>query len=155
FDLQHVAPLLIGLGVVFSIAGWTDIVLFYWPSRFGNTEWEFGTIAQTFDAMPLPTLGFGLLATGILARGGSIVWSRTMSVACAAIGVACAVAALVFALDVPVALKAVERANVAARPQGALVSAGLKRVSAKALLFSLSYTAVYLWLAVRMWRAAF
>ena len=104
FDLQHVAPFLIGVGVVLSIAGWTDVALSYWPSRFGYTELEFGTVAQTFDAMPLPTLGLGLLAIGVLARGGSIVWSRALSVAFAAIGLACAASMLVFALDVPVAV---------------------------------------------------
>lgn len=63
-SLSDLAPLLIAAGAVLAVAGWVDVGLFYRPLRFGDAEWEFGTIAQTFDAMPLATLGLVLLALG-------------------------------------------------------------------------------------------
>src|SRR4051812_43447036 len=74
--LPDLAPFLIAGGMVLSIAGWTDVALFYIPSNFRSTEWEFTIIARTFDAMPLPTLGLLLLVLGFRARAGAPFWMR-------------------------------------------------------------------------------
>jgi hypothetical protein len=152
-SLVGLAPLMIAAGLVLAVAGWVDVGLFYWPLRFGDAEWEFGTIAQTFDAMPLPTLGLVLLALGIRARGGSVVWTRAMAVVLAIIGLLCLAALVVFALDIPLALKAMHHAATQANnPRAALVSSGLKRGMAKVIVFALCYALAYGWMAVSMWR---
>src|SRR5947207_11355688 len=66
-SVRDLAPLLIIGGLVLSLAGWVDVLLFYWPQRFGESEWEFGVISQTIDALPLPTLGLVLLALALRA----------------------------------------------------------------------------------------
>jgi hypothetical protein len=152
-DVHGLAPILIVAGLLFAMAGWVDVALFYYPPRFGEAEWEFGIIAQTFDAMPLPTLGIVLLALGIRARGGSIVWSRGLAVILAVVALLCLAALVLFALDIPLALKAMQRASTGPNPQqGALMSSGIKRVMAKVILFSVCYAIAFAWMAVKMWR---
>jgi hypothetical protein len=152
-SLSDLAPLLIAAGTVLAVAGWVDVALFYYPSQFSSPEWEFGTIAQTFDAMPLPTLGLLLIALGIRARGGSVLWSRSMAVVLAIVALLCIAALLLFAMDVPLALKAMKSAGGQADPQqAALISSGLKRGMAKVILFSVCYATAFAWMAVIMWR---
>jgi hypothetical protein len=151
-DVQSLAPILIVAGLLLAIAGWLDVGLFYYPSRFGQPDWEFGTIAHSFDAMPLPTLGLILLALGTRARGGAIVWSRGLAVILAVVALLCVAGLVVFALDIPLALKTMQRAaSQANNPQAALISSGLKRGMAKVILFAVCYATAYGWLAIKMW----
>jgi len=151
-DVQDLAPILIVAGLLLAMAGWVGVALFYYPPRFGQPEWEFGTIAQTIDAMPLPTLGLVLLALGIRARGGSIAWRRGIAVIFAVVALLCLAALVLFALDIPLALKAMHRAAAQANQQSALISSGVKRGMAKVILFTVCYGLAYGWLAVAMWR---
>jgi hypothetical protein len=150
--VHGLAPILIVAGVLLAIAGWVDVGLFYYPVRFGEAEWEFGIIAQTFDAMPLPTLGLVLLALGIRARSGSIAWSRGAAIIFAVVALLCLAALVLFALDIPLAFRAMHRAGAQATQQSALISSGLKRGMAKVILFSVCYATAYALLAFKMWR---
>ena len=154
--LHAVARVLVAVGLVLAVAGLVDVGLFYWPMRFGDAEWEFGTIAQTFDALPLPTLGLALVAVGLWARGGRPAWMRGMA---AVFAIAAAIAVflgLIFLLDVPVALKALSRAAATAQQRGVppnpLVSSGLKRGIGKAVIFAVAYAAGYATISVTLWR---
>jgi hypothetical protein len=151
-DVHGLAPILILAGLLFALAGSVDVLLFYYPPRFGDAEWEFGIIAQTFDAMPLPTLGLVLLALGIRARGGSVGWSRSLAVAAAMCALLCLAALVLFALDIPLALRAMARAAAQANQQSAVMASGLKRVMAKVILFAACYGLAFGWLAVTLWR---
>ncbi len=152
-SIPGLAPLLIAGGLVLAVAGWVDIGLFYLPPRFGSPEWEFATIAQSLDAMPLATLGLVLLALGIRARGGSVVWTWGVAVVLAIVGLLCLAALVLFAFDVPLALKAVQRAAAQGNnARAALVSSGLKRGVVKAMIFAVCYGLAYGWMAVTMWR---
>ncbi len=152
-SLAELAPLLMAVGFALAVAGWVDVGLFYYPSRFGSAEWEFGTIAQTLDAMPLPTLGLALLALGIRARGGRVVWTRGLAAVFALVGLLSLAGLVLFALDIPLALKAMQRAAQQAKNgQAAIVSSGLKRGMAKVIAFSVCYALAYGWMAVTMWR---
>jgi hypothetical protein len=142
------------MGLTLAIAGFTDVALFYWPSHFGQSQWEFGTIAQTLDAMPLPTVGVALLAIGIRSRGADIVWSRTLAVGSLVIALVCAGVLVLFVLDIPVALRTLQAASTGPRAQqAALMAPSMKRGMAKAILFGVCYTAAYAWLARTLWRA--
>jgi hypothetical protein len=155
-SLHAVAPVLLAVGVVLTIAGLVDVGLFYWPLRFGDAEWEFGIIAQTFDTMPLPTLGLALVAIGLWARGGRPLWSRAMAIIFLLVAVLLAILSVIFLLDVPVALKALARAVATAKQRGAtpnpVVSSGLHRGIAKAALFAATYVVGYATMAVALWR---
>ncbi len=154
-DVASLVPVLLIAGLVLSFAGWVDVALFYWPLRFGDAEWEFGTISQTFDALPLPTMGAVLLAMAARLTGRPQA-KVALAVLCAAIAVWCLTLLIVFLLDVPVAFQALDRATRAAAEQGRqvnpLAGAGLKRGVAKAIVFGIAYAAAYLALAVLLLR---
>jgi hypothetical protein len=49
------------IGLVFLIVGGTDFVLAWFPTDFGSPEWEFATVTQSFNGLPIVLLGLGLL----------------------------------------------------------------------------------------------
>ena len=149
----QLAPLILTVGLVLALSGWTDVALFYLPLQFGQNEWEFGTIAQTFDALPLPTLAMLLLATGLRARGGSRRWTRALAAACGLVVLVLVGLLLIFALDVPVAWKAMAHPTTGMAAPTLQVIAGIKRGIVKVLLFGVGYLAAYATLAVSLWRS--
>jgi len=54
------------LGTAFTVVGLVDLGLLWNPPNFGSSSWEFATLSQTFDSLPMTTLGLGLLAFGFL-----------------------------------------------------------------------------------------
>jgi hypothetical protein len=54
------------LGTAFTVVGLVDLGLLWNPPDFGSSAWEFATLSQTFDSLPMTTLGLGLLAFGFL-----------------------------------------------------------------------------------------
>jgi hypothetical protein len=130
---------LVGAGI--TIVGLIDLSLLFFPARFANLDWEFGTISGLFDAMPLMTLGIGLMSAAAVANGWTgtrrlvVVLALVMTVVVALLGT-------IFALDVPAVLKAVEPGM---RPS-------IKRASLKTGLMSLTYFVLYLALGVWTWR---
>lgn len=133
-----------------------DIGLLYLPLGFGNNEWEFGIIAQTFDALPTATVGMVLLAAGLRAHGSRTAILRALSIVCVVIALILAVLLLIFALDIPIAWKAMTRVPAGATPTtqpNPIVVSGIKRGIAKAMLFGLVYITAYGVLARQMWRA--
>lgn len=151
-------PVLLVGGLVLSLAGWVDVLLFYLPPRFGDNEWEFATIAQTFDALPLPTLGLVLLALALRTMPHRRLLARIGAAKCALIALLLLGLLLIFMLDVPVAFNALARATQEAAARGGQVnpvaSAGIKRVVAKALLYGLAYVTAYAAIAVLLWRGS-
>jgi hypothetical protein len=135
--------------------GWADIGLLYLPLGFGNNEWEFGIIAQTFDALPMSTVGMLLLALGLRARGAGRVFTRGHAIICMIVVLVLVLLLVIFSLDIPIALKAMMRvpqgASPTTQPNPILVS-GIKRGIAKAVLFGLIYIVTFGGMAWQMWR---
>lgn len=94
------------LSLVFALAGLGDWLIAWTPMRFGSAEWEFGTIASSFSGLPLVTMGFAGLLGSAMARG--IRW-QILIVASVILLFALLIgaAAILFLLDVPVAIQAV------------------------------------------------
>jgi hypothetical protein len=46
---------------VFLVVGGADFVFTWVPLNFGVPEWEFGTVTQSFNGLPVLLLGLGLL----------------------------------------------------------------------------------------------
>jgi hypothetical protein len=128
-----------------TVAGWLDIALLWYPPRLGEADWEFGIIAQSLDAMPLPTMGLTLLAVaGLLHQGRGPRWLLVGIFALVTLWLAgCAV---LFALDVPQALRAIER--------DARLGPGIKRVLLKTTVYFASYVAGHVAATVWLWRRA-
>ncbi len=94
------------VGGLLGLAGLADVVLLWVPLHLGRPEWEFGTASATFDALPLATLGIGVLLAAALAKG----WRKAAlvgSVAALAVAVVSLGVLILFALDVPMAWKGV------------------------------------------------
>jgi hypothetical protein len=128
--------------MVLAIVGWTDWLLLWVPLQFGVVEWEFGTISQSFDALPLATIGTAALVVAAL-NGG---WRRTLTIAgtsALVIGVLLLLVLGVFVLDIPIVLKGV---NGPMRPV-------LVKAMAKTSLYGLLYTSTYAWLGFTCWQA--
>jgi hypothetical protein len=124
--------LLSWVGAAFLTIGLLDLALGWYPARFGNAEWEFGTIARTLDSLPITILGLALALAGAAARGAT--WAARGAAAGAILLAVTLLAALaVFALDVPLAFR------VVADP---LARAGLQRAVAKALVQGTLYPTV-------------
>src|SRR2546426_806988 len=89
--------LLLGsLGLVFTVVGGTDVLLTWVPVRFGNPEWEFGTVTSSLDGLPLVTMGLVLMLAAGTARGMRWV-VRTVALVMVVLAVAIALAAVLYA----------------------------------------------------------
>ena len=132
-------------GAAFFLSGAADILLAWIPLHLGNAEWEFGTVSRSLDSLPLPLLGDSLVLAAGVARGNR-AWSWTAVGVLAFMATFVVVAAVFYALDVPLALRAV------AQPQ---VLLGLKksvfRTGLQAVLYAAS-SAVLVWLGVKKLR---
>lgn len=130
------------LGGVLALIGWTDVLLGTLPWQPGSPDWEFGVVSSSLDAMPLGTLGLGMAAAGLTARGarrrlaalGVLAWALT-----AAVGVA----SLLYALSAPPVWRA-------APPT---VHTQLALAMARAGVLALTYLCFYTWLGVHCRRA--
>lgn len=140
-DPDFVWRVVLILGITIAIVGWVDLALLWHPLQFGNAEWEFGTISAHFDGMPLGTIGLATVAIGLMGLG----WRRTtrfLSVLILAVTAGLLAIAVIYGLDVPLALKGTQ-------PQ--LHSAVTKAVI-KTTAYVVTYVGFYLWLAITCWR---
>ena len=134
---------LLGLaGVALTVAGLLDLLLAWYPIGIGNPEWEFGTISGTLNSLPLLTIG--LVLTLASAHESGHVWAvRVVAAVFAVLGLFIIGSGILYAMDVPLALKAV--ANPLAR-------SGLVKAIIKASGLIVVYTVVFSWIAVASWR---
>ena len=135
------------LGVVgwaFLLVGAADLVLTFAPPRFGNPEWEFGTISAALNGMPVPFLGLGLVTARAIAVGSAISL-RIIAIGCMMLGVALLALGAVYGLTLPLAAKGFEVPTL---------EIGLKRAMSKSLVQLLVYSVVSFWLGVRSWKLA-
>lgn len=95
------------LGIVLLVVGIGDFFLGWYPTNFGSPEWEFATVVSTFSGLPLVTMGFAAMLGSAMARGRKVTLLIT-AVGLALFTLFLAAAFLIFLLDVPLALGAVE-----------------------------------------------
>lgn len=132
------------VGFVLAAMGSADLLLTWYPFDFGNTEWEFGTVTQSFNGLPTVTLGMGLwMASSIVAERAWL--TRTLAIGFVVLAVLVLVGALLYATTVPMALNSV--------PANAIAT-GLKKAIAKTAAQSLAYPLVFLVVGVKGYRAA-
>jgi hypothetical protein len=129
--------------LILALAGLGDWLLAWVPMRFGSPEWEFGTIVSTFSGLPLITMGFAGLLASAVARG--IRW-QVMSVSLVVLLFATWVllAFVIFLLDIPIALGAVQ----------GVARIGIIKAIAKTSMLAVLFSAVYVVAAVSALRFA-
>jgi len=99
-------------GWVFLLAGLVDIGLAWVPLHLGNPEWEFGTITQSLQALPLPFMGCALIMAAGIARG-RIWWARVGVIILALLALWVLISGVLYALNVPLALRSVKQPEIA------------------------------------------
>ena len=129
--------------LVLALAGLGDWLLAWFPMRFGSPEWEFGTVVSTLSGLPLVTMGFAGLLASAVARG--IRW-QVVAVAVAALlfGTWVVAAFVVFLLDVPIAMRAVQ----------GVARLGIMKAIAKTSMLAVLFSTVYFVAAISALRFA-
>jgi len=95
------------LSLALALAGIGDWILAWFPLHFGSAEWEFGTVVSTFAGLPLITVGLAGLLGSAAARG--VRWQVVFAgIALLLLALWILAASVIFLLDVPVALGAVQ-----------------------------------------------
>jgi hypothetical protein len=69
YDASRTWALLGWVGLTFLVVGGADFVLTWYPMDFGNREWEFGTVTASFNGLPVPVMGLGLLLASSMHTG--------------------------------------------------------------------------------------
>lgn len=133
------------IGISFTLLGLLDIGLGWYPTAFGNPEWEFGTISGSLNALAIPMLGLYLVLASAIARSDR----RTARIVAAFMGVLLLVLlglGLVYVTVIPLAIKAVSG--------NALVSLGIKKAIVKAVMLGLADSVLLVVGLVRGWRVS-
>ena len=123
------------VGLALLIMGSVDILLAWIPLRIGDPEWEFGTISATLNNMPVPSMGLALILSHAAAQGNKTELAA-VALWCVIVVLVLVGAAVLYALDVPMALRAV---------QGDVPRRALRAAMIKAGAAFVVYLAFHLW----------
>ena len=133
------------IGIGFFILGFLDIALGWYPTGFGNAEWEFGTISGSLNALAIPMLGLYLMLASAIARSDRRA-GRAVAVIMGLMLMLILGLGVIYLTVMPVALKAVAG--------NALISLGIKKAVLKAMVLG-SVDSVLLAVGmVKWWRVA-
>ncbi len=131
-------------GLLLVVIGGSDIASQWYPPSFQSPEWEFGTAAVTIASLPLLTIGMTILLASFLARAkreGVIA----MGVAFLCLFLVVGAVMVLFALDVPLALRS---------PAGPALTA-IKKAIVRTGIMGGSYEIAYLAALILAFRYAF
>ena len=131
------------IGFVLAAMGLVDVFLTWYPFDFGNVEWEFGTVSQSFNGLPSVTMGLGLWLGSAVVLERKVL-ARLIAIAFVGLAVAVVVAAVLYATTVPIALNSV--------PENA-VATGLRKAIAKTAAQSVLYPVVFLVIGIKGWKS--
>ena len=130
------------IGAAFTVIGLFDVVLSWVPFAFGDAEWEFGTVTTTMDSLPLAALGLALLLGSGVARGKRLLL-RALSAVFVLLALTIVTFALLYATEVPLALRAM---------RDPMMALAMKKAIAKTSMQLLVYPVLFFWLGFTGWR---
>jgi len=134
------------LGVVgagFALVGGIDLLVAWVPQAFGQPEWEFGTITQTLDGIPVCAIGLAMLLTGALAEDNRRL-ARTVAGIFMLIALAIVAMAVLYVTVLPLALRAVPDPTI---------RQGLMKAMVKTITQAVVYPTVFTWVGIKAWRS--
>jgi len=134
--------LLLWLGWLFILVGILNLILVWVPLQLGTPEYEFASVASSFDSLPLPTMGLILALAASRAKGLALS-GRVVVVIAMVLGLMVLVGLVLYWLNVPLALKAV----VDPMPRLGIKKSILK-VSAQGILYPIMLGGA-IWIATR------
>lgn len=117
------------VGLAILIAALGTIVPVWLPAQFGNVDWEFGTVADSFVALPLLTVGLGACLAAAVARqrSGALL---ALGVGCVLLVLWLVISGVLFSTTAVIAWQRAQEAPP-------LVAVGVKRVIARTVWFGL------------------
>lgn len=130
------------VGAVFLIVGGADFALTWLPPNFGSREWQFATVTQSFNGLPILVLGIGLLIGGAM-QTDRRWWAHLAAVGAVAMFVWVSVGVVLWGMNVSLAMASV--------PPELVI--GVQKAIAKTLIQSVVYAAILAYLAVRAFGA--
>lgn len=128
------------LGLAYLIMSVIDLALGWYPIRFGQPEWEFGTISATIAGLAIPTLSLYLILASAFARERTrlIKW---VAVAMIVIAVFLGVLFILYLTAVPLALRAVSN--------NPIIHLGMEKSIIKSFTLFLGYEALFILGAIK------
>lgn len=114
------------IGLAFLIVGGMDFALAWIPPRFGVREWEFATVTQSFNGLPILLLGVGLL-TVASEETDRRWWGLVGSAASAVLLLWVLLGAVIWAMSVSIALETAPE-NVAVTVRKAIAKTAVQAV---------------------------
>lgn len=140
-DARSAWKIVFVLGVALAAVGGVDLLMLIYPARLDSLDWEFATISGLFDGLPLTTLGLGLMLAAAAARGSKAA-QLVLLVVMLLMALLVAGALLLFVLDVPAVLRAVQ-------PQ---LKPTMEKAALKSGLMGALYLVLYTTLGIWAWR---
>ena len=119
-------------GALLAAIGLTDVALYWYPLAFGSPEWQFGTVAQSFGALPLATIGLAAMAAALYVNHARMTMLVTAALLLG-IGLLVMAALAMFVMNVPMALQAAQGAQAPA------VHRGIVRTTIRGVGFGSAY----------------
>lgn len=120
-----------------------NFAVLWWHPQLGTAQWEFTTVGQTLDRMPLLTIGLLLVALGTV-QSRSVRGTRFVAGLFAVGALAIAAMTVLFTLSSLVAFGVIPPEQLSV----------LKRIVARTIATSAVYVVLYGALAISLWRRA-
>ena len=130
-------------GISLAIVTLANFALLWWRPNFGNAEWEFATIGQTIDRLPLLVVSLCLLVYGTL-QSGSVRGTRALAVISVLFALWIIGSTVLYGMASLTAFKLVPGNQISV----------VKRTVAKNLFGATVYIILFLATAVQLWRRA-
>jgi len=94
------------VGFGFLMVGGMDFLLAWYPPAFQSPEWQFAVPTQSFSALPVPTLGLGVLLLGA-AQAGRRWWAFLAGGISILMGLVVLMGVVLWAKNIPTAISQV------------------------------------------------
>ena len=114
-------------GGAITLASLATYVMLWWAPRLGNPQWEFSTISQTLEMMPLLVVGVTMLVVATIASG-SARGARLLAGVCAALVLVLVAMAVLFLMASLVAYSQASQSGMPGEAKGLLLRAVGKHV---------------------------
>jgi hypothetical protein len=133
------------VGMGFLVMAGTDIALAWYPTSFGNPEWEFGAISASLNALAIPTLALYLILASAIARR-HVTFARVLAVVLILLAIVILFMGIIYATVVPQAFTSVSKNE--------LLASGMRRAVIKAVVLIFAYIVLMVAGAIRAWRVS-
>lgn len=140
-DISDLHTPALWFGITLAMVTLANFALLWWRPSFGNAEWEFGTIGQTIDRMPLLVVSVAMIIYGAL-QSGSVKGVRGVAVVCVLFALWIIGSTVLYGMASLVAFKLVPGNQQSV----------VRRTVAKNLFGATLYTVLFLVTAVQLWR---